>query len=108
LDTAGAETFAHSLRAVRHGGTVFAIGFLSGAVVSVELMQMIVKSVRILGNNTGSALDLAAAVSAIEAARIQPIVDRTYSIGALPDAYAAMAKGGGYFGKLALRLDWAR
>jgi NADPH:quinone reductase-like Zn-dependent oxidoreductase len=106
LETAGGETFARSLRAVRHGGTVFAIGFLTGASTSVELMQIIVRSLRVLGNNTGSAVDLAAAVRAIDAARIEPVVDRTYSLRELPSAYAAMAKGGSYFGKLAVKVDF--
>lgn len=106
IETAGADTFARSLCAVRHGGSVFAIGFLTGTAVSVELMQIIVKSLRVLGNNTGSALDLAAAVAAIEAARIEPVVDRSYALAELPQAYAALARGGGHFGKLAVKLEF--
>lgn len=107
LETVGPETFARSLNAARHGGTVFTVGFLSGAVATVELMQIIVKSLRVLGNNTGSVADLAEAVSAVEAAHIVPVVDRVYPLSALPDAYAALARGGSHFGKLAVRVDFA-
>jgi len=48
LETVGPDTFARSLRAVRHGGTVFTIGFVSGTTASVDLMQIIVKCVRVL------------------------------------------------------------
>ena len=67
-------------------------------------MQIIVKSIRVLGNNTGSAVDLAAAVAAIRAARIEPVVDRVYDLNTLSQAYAALAEGGGHFGKLAVRM----
>lgn len=106
LETAGAQTFGRSLRAARHGGTVFTIGFLSGGNTSVELMPIIVKSLRVQGNNTGSAVDLAAAVAAIAAARIEPVVDRSYALHELPLAYAAVARGGSHFGKLALGVDF--
>jgi NADPH:quinone reductase-like Zn-dependent oxidoreductase len=104
LETAGAQTFARSLRAVRHGGTVFTIGFLSGVSTRLELMQIITKSLRVVGNNTGSAVDLTAAVAAIRAARIEPVVDHIYELNTLPRAYAALAEGRGHFGKLAVRV----
>lgn len=107
LETAGAETFARSLRAVCQGGTVFTIGFLSGTSTTLDLMPIIGKAIRVQGNNTGSAQDLAGAVAAIAAARIEPVVDRTYALGALPEAYGAAAKGGRHIGKLAVRLDFS-
>jgi len=108
LETAGARTFARSLNAVRHGGTVFAIGFLSGGAAEVDLLRIIVKSLRVQGNNTGSAEDLADAVAAIAAARIEPVVDRVYELAEVRRAYEALAAGGSHFGKLAVRLDFGR
>ena len=106
LETAGAETFARSLNAVRHGGTVFAIGFLSGGRADVDLMTIIVKSIRVQGNNTGSAADLADAVAAIAAHAIEPVVDRIYGLGEVQAAYETLAAGKSHFGKLAIRLDF--
>jgi NADPH:quinone reductase-like Zn-dependent oxidoreductase len=106
LETAGAETFGRSLNAVRHGGTVFTIGFLSGGRAEIDLMAIIVKSIRVQGNNTGSAVDLADAVAAIAASGIEPVVDRVYGLGGVRDAYEALARGRSHFGKLAIALDF--
>jgi len=108
LETAGAETISRALNAVRHGGTVFTIGFLSGGRAEVDLMTIIVKSIRLQGNNTGSAADLADAVAAIAASGIDPVVDRVYGLGELDQAYRALARGGSHFGKLAITLDFDR
>ncbi len=106
LETAGAATFANSLAAVRHGGTVFSIGFLTGGKTEVDLMSIIVKSIRVQGHNTGSAEDLADAVAAVAAHRIEPVIDKVYGLGEVKQAYEALATGSGHFGKLALRLDF--
>ncbi|WP_049621837.1 zinc-dependent alcohol dehydrogenase family protein [Frateuria defendens] len=103
LETAGPQTFMRSLAAARQGGTVFTIGFLSGTVAEVDLLPVIVKSLRVQGNNTGSAEDLADALRAIAAHRIEPVVDRVYPSAQVADAYRALA-GGGHFGKLAIAL----
>jgi NADPH:quinone reductase-like Zn-dependent oxidoreductase len=106
LETTGAETFARSLNAVRHGGTVFTIGFLSGAKTEVDLMTIIVKSIRVQGNNTGSAADLADAVAAIAAHAVEPVVDKVYGIVGVQEAYETLAAGKSHFGKLAIRVDF--
>jgi NADPH:quinone reductase-like Zn-dependent oxidoreductase len=102
LETAGAGTFAQSMAAVRQGGTIFTIGFVSGNRLELDLMPIIVKAIRILGNNTGSAADLAEATRAIAAHRIAPVIDKVYALSELRDAYAALAQGGAHFGKLAI------
>lgn len=106
LETAGAQTFARSLHAVRHGGTVFTIGFLTGGKAELDLMTIIVKAIRVLGNNTGSAADLADAVTAIGACGIEPVVDKAFGIAEVREAYRALAAGGAHFGKLAITLDF--
>lgn len=105
LETAGTETFMRSLNAVRQGGTIFTIGFLTGTTLELDLLPLIVKAVRVQGNNTGSAEDLADALRAISAHRIEPVIDKTFSVGKITEAYRALA-GGGHFGKLAITLDW--
>ena len=61
----GTATFARSLSAAAVGGTVFTVGFVSGAAVQVDLLPIIVKGLRIVGNSTGSVADLAEAARAI-------------------------------------------
>jgi NADPH:quinone reductase-like Zn-dependent oxidoreductase len=105
LDTVGAATFSQSLAAVRQGGVVYTVGFVTGSKVELDLMPLIVKAVRVIGNNTGSVENLSEAAAAIAAHRIQPVIDQVFGLAELPEAYAALAAGG-HFGKLAIRLDW--
>jgi NADPH:quinone reductase-like Zn-dependent oxidoreductase len=104
IDTVGTATFTRSLAAARYGGVVFTIGFVTGTSLQVDLMTVIVKALRIQGNNTGSAEDLGNAMRAIGAARIEPVVAKAFGIGEIADAYREQSSGP--FGKLAIRLDW--
>ncbi|KQV85216.1 alcohol dehydrogenase [Massilia sp. Root351] len=102
LETVGAATFARSLHAAAMGGTVFTVGFVAGTVAQVDLLPIIVKALRVVGNNTGSVADLAEAVRAIAAHRIVPVIDRVFDIGDTAAAYAELSAGGRHFGKLAI------
>lgn len=105
MDTAGSETFGRSIAAARQGGTVFAIGFVTGANLALELMPLIVKALRIQGNNTGSVADLGEAVQEVAASRINPVIDTVFEPGMLADAYRRQ-QGGAHFGKVVVQLDW--
>ncbi len=105
LETTGTDTFSRSLKAVRHGGTVYAIGFVSGRDTPLDLLAVIGKAIRVIGGNTGSAADFQAATDAISAHRIEPVIAQAFSVGDISDAYAALQKGG-QFGKIAITLDW--
>lgn len=103
IESAGATTFPRSLAALRHGATAFTIGFLSGTKTELDLLAVIVRSLRIVGTNGGSAEDLAAAMEVIRAHRIEPVVDRTYALDDLERAYGAL-RNGEHFGKLAITI----
>jgi NADPH:quinone reductase-like Zn-dependent oxidoreductase len=105
IEGGGTDTFARSLAAVRHAGTVFTIGFLSGMRTEVDLLTVIAKAIRVQGSNTGSAEMLRGALAAIAAHRIAPVVDRTYALTDLQDGYAALGRSA-HVGKLALTIDW--
>jgi NADPH:quinone reductase-like Zn-dependent oxidoreductase len=104
MDTVGAETFVHSLAAARYGGVVFTVGFVTGTSLQIDLMPIIVKALRIQGNNTGSAEDLSHAMQAIKAARIEPVVAEVFGVDEVVKAYRAQSQGP--LGKLSIRLDW--
>lgn len=104
IESGGAETFGHSLQAAAYGGTVFVIGFLSGAQVpSFDLMPVIAKGLRLVGNNTGSVDDLRSAMRAIEAAAIEPVIDRVFDFDDARGAYDHLAKAG-HVGKIVVRV----
>ncbi|NYI02776.1 zinc-dependent alcohol dehydrogenase family protein [Cupriavidus plantarum] len=105
IDPVGGEDFARSVSAVRHGGTVAAIGFLGGGGTGIDLLPIIFKEVRVQGSNGGSVADLAGAIAAIAAHRIEPVIDRVFGLADFSKAYELMAQGG-HFGKIAIRFDW--
>jgi len=104
VETVGASNLPRSLRAAALGGTVFTVGFIGGALATIDMMQVITKALRIVGNSTGSVADLAAAVRAIEANRIVPAVDRVFGLDETAQAYAELAAGRRHFGKLAIAI----
>lgn len=105
LETGGTETFPRSVNAAAMGGTVFVIGFLSGSAVTVEVLPIMEKELNIQGNNTGPIAALRAAVAAIDAHRLVPVVDQTFTMAEAAEAYAHLAAGGKHFGKVALSVD---
>ncbi|MBW8900175.1 MAG: NAD(P)-dependent alcohol dehydrogenase [Massilia sp.] len=101
VETVGDATFERSLNAAATGGTVFTVGFLSGAATSINLFSIIGKALRVVGNSTGSVADLAEAVRAIEANDIVPVIDRVFGIDEAAGAYEVLA-GGRHVGKVAI------
>jgi NADPH:quinone reductase-like Zn-dependent oxidoreductase len=105
VETGGSATFRRSLNAVRQAGCVFTVGFVSGSTVELDLLSIISKAVRVVGNNTGSAADFSEAMAVITAHAIEPVIDRQFGMQELEQAYVALGAGG-HFGKLALTIDW--
>jgi NADPH:quinone reductase-like Zn-dependent oxidoreductase len=105
VETVGAETFARSLGALRQGGTVFTVGFVTGGAAQVDLMTIIVKALRVMGNNTGSVADLAEAMAVIGQHAVRPPVARTFGLGEVREAYEAQGLAA-HVGKLGIVLDW--
>ncbi len=102
VETVGGATIARSLNAAAVGGTVFTVGFVTGTAASIDLLPVIVKALRVVGNNTGSVADLAEAARAIAAHRIVPVVDRVFDIAETGAAYAELSAGGAHVGKIAI------
>ena len=102
LETGGAQTFARSVDAAALGGTVFVIGFLTGARPTIDVLPVMEKELRVIGNNTGPVTALAAAAAALAAHRLVPAIDRTFAMADAGAAYAYLATGGQHFGKIGL------
>jgi NADPH:quinone reductase-like Zn-dependent oxidoreductase len=103
VEVGGAESFERSLLAVRMGGCVSAIGVLGGTAGPVNLIPILMQSVRVQGILVGSRDELLAMNRAFELARIEPVVDRVFDLGAARGAFAHMADGK-HFGKIVVRL----
>lgn len=105
IEAVGGADFERSINAVRYGGTIYALGFLGGTTAEVDLLSVISNGLRIEGTNGGSVADLTATVATIAAHHIEPVVDRSFVLANLADAYGLMQRGG-HFGKIAVTLDW--
>jgi len=102
VETVGEATIARSIHAAAMGGTIFTVGFVTGTAAAIDLLQVIVKALRIVGNSTGSVADLTQAVRAIAAHRIVPVIDRVFAMADTAAAYAELSAGGRHFGKIAI------
>ncbi len=101
VEVGGGQTFGQSLLVARPHGHIAVIGVLSGVQPDATLLPILMKNLRVLGVMVGHAASARAMLTAIEAGRLQPVVERV-----LPwtDAQAALAEmaTGQHFGKIAL------
>jgi len=105
LDTVGSQSFMQSLAAAAQGGLVFTIGFVTGTSLQLDLMPIIVKTLRVQGNNTGSVEDFANVMKAVGATQLQPVIDRVFGLEEVAEAYRRQSSGDA-FGKIVIRLEW--
>lgn len=106
IETGGAETFERSLAAVAMAGTVFVIGLVTGPVVQFNVLPILFKTLRLIGNNTGSVEDFHDMLAAVRSSQIRPVIHRQFPLSALADAYQSHSAGG--FGKTVINLEQPR
>ena len=94
VETVGGASIRRSVNAAAVGGTVLPVGFVGCTTSSIDLLPIIVKALRIVGNNTGSMADLAEAARAIAAHRIVPVIDHVFGIDDAGAAYAELSAAG--------------
>jgi NADPH:quinone reductase-like Zn-dependent oxidoreductase len=102
VEVGGAGTLGQSLKAVKVGGHVALIGVLSG-VGEANLTPILMKNVRVQGIYVGSRAMFEAMNRAIDAHRLQPVVDRVFPFDQARQAYAHL-ESGGHFGKVVIRV----
>lgn len=103
VETIGASTFARSLNAAALAGTIYVVGFIGGTELSIPVLPIIMKTLRIIGSQTGSTANLADAARAVEFNQIEPVVDRVFPFEQTPDAYRFLEKTG-HFGKIGISI----
>ncbi len=103
VETVGASTFPRSMNAAALGATIYVVGFIGGMELSIPVLPIMMKTLRIIGSQTGSTANLADATRAIEAAGIKPVIDRVFPFEETGDAYRFLEKAG-HFGKVAIEI----
>jgi len=113
LDHVGAPYLAEHLRALRTGGRLVWIGLMGGARAEIDLAQVLVKRLTLIGSTLRARpLDEKAALvadfearfgPALAEGRIRPIVDRVLPLEEAEAAHAAL-EASEHFGKIVLAL----
>jgi NADPH:quinone reductase-like Zn-dependent oxidoreductase len=99
IEVGGQSTLGESLIALRVGGLISQIGALSGRSCEISLGSLIVKQARLVGMTVGSRADQAQMVRGLEATGIRPIIDRSFPLEQLGDAFRHQTAGR-HFGKI--------
>jgi len=103
IEVGGPGTFDQSVAALRYGGTMSLLGVLTGVKGEIQTYGIFHKGLRIAGIYVGSVAMFEGLLRALEASRIEPIIDRTFGFGEAKDAYAYLASGA-HFGKVVIRV----
>lgn len=103
METVGQATWAHSLRALRPGGTIVVSGATSGPAPSAELNRVFFLQLSVVGSTMGTRDQLARLMRFLEQTGVRPLIDRTLPLSQAPDGFAAMIAGE-VFGKVVFTL----
>jgi NADPH:quinone reductase-like Zn-dependent oxidoreductase len=101
METVGAATWQHSLRAVRPGGTVVLSGATSGRTADTELSRIYFLQLRVLGSTMGTRQELEHLLRFCSRTGVRPIVDRVLPMKQARQGIAALERGE-VFGKVVL------
>lgn len=103
IETVGAATWDHSLRALRPGGRIVVSGATSGANPPADLNRVFFLQLSIVGSTMGSREDFEALLELLERTGVRPVIDRTVPLARAREAFEAM-EGGHLRGKLVVQM----
>ena len=104
METVGAATWGHSLKALRPGGTVVISGATSGPNPDrTELNRVFFLQLRVQGSTMGTRDELQALAEMLDVTGTRPLIDRTLPLDQAKDGFAAMIDGT-LFGKVVFTL----
>lgn len=103
FDHVGKAVFEGSLRLLRTGGTFVTCGATSGSDVTLPLRRLFFKNLTVVGSTMGTRGELLQIAEHIEAGRLEPMVDRIFSLNDITAAHAALESRDA-FGKIVVTL----
>ncbi len=103
METVGAATWSHSMRALRPGGTLVVSGATSGDAAPAELARIFFLQMRVLGSTMGTRDELHRLAQFMDVAGIRPLIDRELPMDEAATGLQAVADGD-VFGKIVLTL----
>jgi len=103
VEIGGAGTLAQSIAATRLRGNIAMIGVLAGVAGPVATAAIMAGNIRINGLTVGSREQQQAMIRAIDANGITPVIDSSFALEDIADAFRHQASGA-HFGKICL--EW--
>jgi NADPH:quinone reductase-like Zn-dependent oxidoreductase len=101
VEVGGPGTLAQSIAAVRVGGHISLIGVLTGRTGEVPTAALMAKQARLQGLIVGNRRHQRDLVRALEATGVRPVIDRSFTLAAIADAFRHQ-ESGSHFGKICL------
>ena len=101
VEVGGPGTLGQSIEAVRIGGHISLIGVLTGRAGEVPTAKLMAKQARLQGLIVGSRRHQMDMVSGMEASGMRPVIDRSFPLEGIADAFRHEAAGR-HFGKICL------
>lgn len=103
LDIGGQSTFARSVAACRMGGKLLVVGSTSNAAPELPLRDVVMRHIQVRGMAVGSVSQLADLVAFVEAHGIRPLIDSSFGLDRLGDAFRYQLSGQ-HMGKIVVDL----
>jgi NADPH:quinone reductase-like Zn-dependent oxidoreductase len=103
IEVGGPGTLPQSIAATRIGGHIALIGVLTGRSGEIPTALMMAKQVRLQGLIVGSRRHQADLVGALDGAGFKPVIDRSFPLAQLADAFR-YEESGAHFGKIGVEI----
>jgi len=103
VELSGPGTLGQSIKAVRVGGHISLIGVLTGRGGEVPTSLLMAKQARLQGLIVGTRRQQQEYVAALDHAGIRPVVDKSFPLEKLADAFRYQ-ESAGHFGKIVV--EW--
>jgi NADPH:quinone reductase-like Zn-dependent oxidoreductase len=101
LETVGAATWSHSVKALRPGGRIVICGATSGPNPPAELNRIFFLQLSVVGSTMGTKSELSDLIAFLGDTGLRPRIDRVLPLSAAPEGLTAM-EAGDLVGKIVL------
>jgi NADPH:quinone reductase-like Zn-dependent oxidoreductase len=103
IDVGGPATLPQSIEAVKIGGHIALVGILGGMEAAIPMIPVFAKQIRLQGCLNGSWQDQADLVDFLARHAIRPLIDRSFRLEDLADAFRYQ-ESGAHFGKIVIEI----